>query len=202
MARLPWFEDFNDHAIRPPPEAEEPRPPPDEAPDPRTEAWTEGFLAGCRAGDAESTRQSRGAAAELCRRVAAIEHTLAAIADQSAATVGLLLLDVLTAALPPGWPADRLAAIVAAIRPIFALEPRLHISPAVEGELPLHDLPALAEAMQVGNRELVVRWHSPAGDNDPADLAGAVRQAISPEASRSPSPAEHAKSVPPNPDEG
>lgn len=202
MARLPWFEDFNDHAVRPPTAAENPHPLPEAVPDPRLEAWTEGFLAGCRAGNADSQRQTRTAAAELIRRVTKIEDSLASIADRSAATMGLLLIDALAAALPPDWPADRLAEIVAAIRPVFALEPRLHISPAVKGEVPLHELPAFFEAMQGGDPGFIVRWHQPGADGDPASLAGALRQAISHETREPPPSVERSKAVPPKPDEG
>jgi hypothetical protein len=182
MARLPWFEDFNDHAARPEAVAEDPPPPPDDPPDPRVEAWTEGFLAGCRASRANAAGEVREVAAELTQRVAAIEQSLGAMADQSAATMGGLLLDILAAALPAGGPAHRLEEVVAAIRPIFALEPRLHVTPAVPGEVAFRDLPALYLAMEAGDWELAVRWHQPAADIDPAGMAGALRQAIEAEA--------------------
>ncbi len=154
MPRLPWFEDFNDHAPRPAAVAEDPPPPLDDPPDPRMEGWTEGFLAGCGAERANAAGQTRDVAAELTRRVAAIEDSLDAIAEHSAATMGGLLLDILAAALPPGWPADRLEEVVAAIKPIFALEPRLHISPAVPGEVSFRDLPAFYRAMEAGDWDL------------------------------------------------
>lgn len=175
MPRLPWFEDFNDRAAVAVTAVEESPAETDPPPDPRAEAWNEGFLAGYRAGGADSVRQSQAVAAELTRRVAAIENALAAAADRSAATMGGLLLDVLGSALPPEWPADRLAEIVAAIRPIFALEPLLHVSPAVAGEVSFRDLPALYRAMEAGEWELAVRWHQPGAD---IDQAGALRGAI------------------------
>jgi hypothetical protein len=180
MARLPWFEDFNDHAPRPAAVAEDPSPPPADLPDPRMDGWTEGFLAGYRAAGADAAGQARDVAAELTRRVAAIEDSLNAIADQSAATMGGLLLDILAAALPAGNPADGLAGIVAAIRPIFALEPRLHVSPAAPGEVSFRDLPAFYRAMEAGDWELALRWHQPGGDLDPAAMAAAIRRAVAP----------------------
>jgi hypothetical protein len=178
MRRLPWFEDFNDYAARPEAVAEDPPPPPDAPPDPRLEGWTEGFLAGCRASSAAAAGKTRDAAAELMQRVAAIEASLTAIADQSAATMGGLLLDIFATALPPGCPADRLGEIVAAIKPIFALEPRLHISPAVPGEVSFRDLPAFYRAMEAGDWELALRWHQPGADIDPAGIAAAIRRAM------------------------
>jgi len=194
MARQPWFEDFNDHATRPEAVAEEAPQPPDNLPDPRMEGWTEGFMAGCRAASANAAGRPREVAAELTRRVAAVEACLAAIADQSAATMGGLLLDILTAALPPGCPADRLEEIVAAIRPIFALEPRLPISPAVPGEVAFRDLPAFYRAMDAGDWELALRWHQPGADIDPAEIASALHRAIA--------PPEAAMKVPLSSDEG
>nr|WP_294550250.1 hypothetical protein [uncultured Rhodopila sp.] len=202
MARPPWFEDFNDHAPRPAAVAEDPPSPPGDLPDPRMEGWTEGFLAGCRAGSAGAAGQARDVAAELTQRVAAIEDSLNAIANQSAATMGGLLLDILAAVLPPAAPADRLEEaapadrleeIVAAIRPIFALEPRLHVSPAVPGEVSFRDLPAFYRAMEAGDWELALRWHQPGGDIDPAGMAASIRRAIAPAG---------AKSVPLAADEG
>lgn len=168
MARLPWFEDFNDYAVRPPAAAEDPPAPPDEAPDPRAEAWTEGFLAGCQSTLASTGRQSHAMAAEITRRVVEIEDNLAAMADQSAATMGGLLLDLLLAS---DSRADRLEQIVAAIRPIFALEPRLHISPAVPGEVSFRDLPALCAAIETGEGELAVRWHQAGAGIGPQALS-------------------------------
>jgi len=175
---VPWFEDFNDRAAQPETAIEAPPPPVDDRPDPRVEAWTEGFLAGCRASHASAAHESRDFAAVLTRRVADIEGNLAAIADQSAATMGGLLIDMLTASLPPDWPADRLREIVAAIRPIFALEPRLQIRSDQPGEVSFRDLPGLYRAMEAGDWELAVRWHQAGADIDSADLAGAVRQAV------------------------
>jgi hypothetical protein len=190
MARLPWFEDFNDHAPRPTAMAEDPPPPPLELPDPRMEGWTEGFLAGCRASNAATAGQARTVAAELTQRVAAIEASLNAMADQSAATMGGLLLDILGAALPPGHPADGLYEIVKAIKPIFELEPRLRITPAVPGEVSFRDLPAFYRAMEAGDWELALRWHQPGAE---IDAAAALRRAIVPQA---------AKTVPLASDEG
>nr|WP_294527152.1 hypothetical protein [uncultured Rhodopila sp.] len=189
MARLPWFEDFNDKTVRAAPAVEELPAPPEPVPDPRLEAWTEGFLAGCRATAASNAETSQAITAELATRVAAIEDSLAAIADGHAATVGGLLLDILAAARPPEWPADALEAVVAAIRPIFALEPRLHVTPAAPGEVSFRDLPHLYKAMEAGDWELAVRWHQPGVSTDAATLADAIRQAIEPhEASAMPVP--------------
>jgi hypothetical protein len=198
MTRLPWFEDFNDYAVAPA-AAEDPPLPPDDTPDPRIEAWTEGFLAGCRAARADTGHQSRAVAAELSRRVAGIEDNLAAIADQSAATMGGLLLDLLAASAPPGLPAERLAEIVAAIRPIFALEPRLHISPAVPGEVSFHDLLAIYTDLGSGDCELAIRWHQPGADLGPQVLAQAIGAH---ESDARPAGAAGTEAVPPGPDEG
>jgi hypothetical protein len=183
MRRLPWFEDFNDHTAHPASAAENPSPPPDGPPDPRIEAWTEGFLAGCRATHANAAGQNQDVAAEMARRVAGIEQSLSAMADQSAVTVGGLLIDILTASLPAGWPdsaAERLEPIVDAIRPIFELEPRLHIRSSQPGEVSFHDLPDLYKALEAGDWELAVRWHQAAAEIDPPRLAAAIRHAISP----------------------
>nr|WP_294512815.1 hypothetical protein [uncultured Rhodopila sp.] len=180
MARLPWFEDFNDQTVRPVAAADDPPVPREPPPDPGTESWTEGFLAGCRAAAANTAAHSQTVAAKLTQRVFAIEDSLSAIADAHAATVGGLLLDILAAALPPEWPADRLEDVVAAIRPIFALEPRLHVTPAVPGEVAFRDLLHLYQAMEAGDWELAVRWHQPGADSDPAERTDAIRQAIEP----------------------
>jgi hypothetical protein len=182
MRRLPWLEDFNTHRPHAEPAAEAPPPLPQDEPDPRLEAWTEGFLAGCRAARADAARLSQDVAADLTRRVAAIEQDLAAMADQSAATIGGLLIDVLAAALPPDWPAARLAPIVEAIRPIFDLEPRLHIRPKQPGEASFRDLPALYKALDAGDWDLATRWHQAASDSDPPGLTARIRQAIVPAA--------------------
>jgi len=182
MPRVPWFEDFNDRAAPAETTIEAPPPPADDPPDPHIETWTEGFLAGFRASQASAVRESRDVAAALTKRVADIEENLAAMADQSAATMGGLLIDMLTASLPPDWPldwpADRLREIVAAIRPIFALEPRLQFSSAQPGEVSFRDLPGLYRVVEAGDWELAVRWHQAGADIASADLVSAVRQAI------------------------
>ncbi len=63
---------------------------------------------------------------------------------------------------------------MAAIRPIFALEPRLHISPAMPGEVSFSDLPALYSAIEAGDAELAVRWHQPGAGPGPQALAAAL----------------------------
>src|SRR5271165_2211916 len=153
MPRLPWFEDFNDRAAQPETTIEAPSSPADDPPDPHAEAWTEGFLAGCRASHASAACENRDVAAVLTKRVADIEENLAAIVDQSAVTMGGLLIEMLTASLPPDWPADRLREIVAAIRPIFALEPRLEVRSGQPGEVSFRDLPRLYRAMEAGDWE-------------------------------------------------
>jgi hypothetical protein len=173
--------------------AEDPPPPPVDLPDPRMEGWTEGFLAGCRANSAGAPGQARDVAAELTKRVAAIEDRLDAIADQSAATMGGLLLDILAAVLPAHRPADGLDEIINAIKPIFALEPRLRISPAVPGEVSFRDLPAFYRAMEAGDWELALCWHQPGADIAPDEMAAAIRRAIGPP---------EAKTVPLASDEG
>jgi hypothetical protein len=177
MRSLPWLEDFNTH-LHPDPAVEAPPPPPADEPDPRIEAWTEGFLAGCRAARADAARASQDLAAALTARVAAIEQELAAMADQSATTVGGLLIDILAAALPAGWPAARLAAITEAIRPIFELEPRLRLCPKQPGEMSFRDLPALHAALDSGDWDLATSWHQAAADSDPSAIADRLRRAI------------------------
>jgi hypothetical protein len=174
MRRLPWFEDFNDHAARPEAVAEDPPPPTETPSDPLKDAWTEGFLAGCRATSAGAAHLHHDVAATFTRRVTEMAQELAAMADQSAATMGGLLIDILATAVPPGPPADKLNDIVAAIRPIFALEPRLHVRPGKAGEVKLHDLPALYKAMDAGDWELAVRWHQPGAEIDPSKLAASL----------------------------
>jgi hypothetical protein len=182
MRRLPWLEDFNTRRPHADPPAEAPSLPPQDEPDPRLDAWTEGFLAGCRAARADAARLNQDIAADLARRVAAIEHDLVAMVDQSAATVGGLLIDILAAALPSDWPAARLGPIVEAIRPVFDLEPRLHICPRQPGEASFRTLPALYKALDAGDWDLAARWHQAASDSDPSDLAARIRQAIAPAA--------------------
>ncbi|PPQ28313.1 hypothetical protein [Rhodopila globiformis] len=176
MRSLPWLEDFNTY-LHPNTVAEAPPSPPDE-PDPRIEAWTEGFLAGCRAARADAAGAGQDLAAALVTRITAIEQELAAIADRSAVTVGGMLIDILAAALPAGWPATRLAAISEAIRPIFELEPRLRLCPKQPGEMSFRDLPALQAALDSGDWDLATSWHQAAADIDPAALADRLRQPI------------------------
>ena len=199
MARLPWFEDFNDHAIRPPPEAEEPRPPPDERP-------TRARRPGPRAFSPDAApvtpraRAKAGAPPRMCRRVAAIEHTLAAIADQSAATVGLLLLDVLTAALPAGRPIGWRRSWRRSGRSsrwnlgcISALPWRASCRCATCRRWPKPCRSAIGNSSSAGTlpRATTIRriWPERSGRRSAPKQAG--RQS-----------SEHAKSVPPNPDEG
>jgi hypothetical protein len=177
MHRLPWFQDFNDRVTPSESAAEEPPPPPEEPADRRLEAWTEGFLAGCRA---SASAHSRDVAAELKRQVAEIERSLAMIADQSAATMGGLLIDMLAASAPPGWPADRLGAVVEVIRPIFELEPRLHIQSREPGAVSFRDLPALYRALESGDWDLTLRWDQVGAGIDRSEMTVALRQAIGP----------------------
>jgi hypothetical protein len=179
MRRLPWLEDFNTH-LHADPAAEAPPPPPQGEPDPGIEAWHEGFLAGYRAARADTARHSQDIAANLTCRITVIEQDLVAMADQSAATIGGLLIDILAAALPPDWPAPRLPSITDAIRPIFDLEPRLHLGPKQPGEMSFRALPALYAALDSGDWDLVLRWHQAAADVNPADLAARIRQAVAP----------------------
>ncbi|MFL5287492.1 MAG: hypothetical protein ACJ8AW_42585 [Rhodopila sp.] len=177
MRRLPWLADFNTH-LHADPAAEAPPPPPQDEPDPRIEAWHEGFLAGYRAARADTVRHSQHIADTLTRRIAAIEQDLAAAADKSAATIGGLLIDILAAALPPGWSATRLQPITDAIRPIFDLEPRLHLCPKQPGGTPFRDLPALYAALESGDWDLALRWHQAAADIDPAAMTAGIGQAV------------------------
>jgi hypothetical protein len=165
MQRLFWIEDFNDPSSRPLPAPEPPPALPEPDPDPRPDAWTEGFLAGHRAASANAAADIT---AELVSRIADMEKTLATIADQSAATVAGLLIDMLAAARPPDWPADtadRLAKVQEAIRPVFALEPLLPLGHVQPGDIALADLPGLLKA---------VKWNAAGAGLDAARLARAI----------------------------
>jgi hypothetical protein len=160
MRSLHWLEDFNDRPPEPPPSAEDLQGDLFEAadtlppPDPVAEAWNEGFLAGCRAG-LRNARDDRGdALAELRRRVAAIEDRLQAIADQAAADIGGLLIDMLRHALPEDCPAsvqERLNEAVEAVRPMFVIGPKFRIATEPPGEIAFHDLAGLYKVLEASH---------------------------------------------------
>ena len=151
-----WLEDFNDR----PPVEEPPEPDPQaeaidpDAPppaDPVADAWKDGFLAGCRINMRNARDDGRDVLRDLARRLAEIEKKLQATADQSAGEMGRLLIDMLRHALPEDCPQavlDRLQAAVEAVRPVFTLEPRLHVGTEPPGEIGFRDLPGLYRVLE------------------------------------------------------
>jgi hypothetical protein len=175
-----WLEDFND----PPPAAEtlalpEPEPEPEPTVDLRLEGWTEGFMTACRAMGQISVPPSL--TADLIRRIEAMQSHLQQVADNAATQMAGLLLDLLTQALPEDWPdpvRDRLAELVDAVRPAFALEPRFHLQTPAPAVLGLTDIPSLVraiDAVQDTDWPITLRWtHTQAAQ----DMLPAIQAAL------------------------
>lgn len=185
MRRLLWLEDFNERGAAPAPEEEQevtdieqPAPPP--PPDPRREAWVEGFMAGCRRNQHNSTHESQALAADLTRRLSDMEQRLEELANESATLVGGLLIDMLLAALPDDWPfgvAEKLREVIEAVRPVFALDPKLQINADPPAELAFRDLPGFYRALQDSPAiewPLGIRWPSGDARGAIANLAAAI----------------------------
>lgn len=161
-----WLEDFND----PPPQLAlpEPEPEPDPLPepiqDPRLEGWHEGFMAGYRMAMLEAEQRGASQGAELIRRLDVLETSLEEIAANSAAQIGLLLIDMLQHAVPDEWPhsfKERLAKVVEAVRPSFHLDPKLHLHLDPLGQLDFRDLPGLArrlETLEATDWAVTIHW--------------------------------------------
>jgi hypothetical protein len=121
----------------------------------------------------------------MAERLAEIEEKLQAMANQSAAIMGGLLIDMLTEALPQDWPdalTDRVQAVSKAIRPVFTLDPKLQISiePMGEpmGEIAFRDLPGFYKALetsQPADLPLGLRWPPTA---DPKEIIDDLKAAI------------------------
>lgn len=165
-----WLEDFNDPPSDPPAEAvsyEEPAEPEPPPPDPRLEGWNEGFMAACRMVENNKSDGERGLSTELIRRLEEIEAQLETVAQNAAGIMGGLLIDMLLEALPPDFPkpaADRVQAVVEAVRPVFELDPRLQVPGDPPGELSFRDMPAFYQALRAGfgaDAPLALRWHAP-----------------------------------------
>lgn len=187
MLPIPWLEDFNDRPPVPPAAADalqgglldEPAVPP--PPDPVAEAWNEGYLAGCRSAMRNARDDSRDLLAELCRRVAEIEERIQAIADQEAADMGGLLVDMLRHALPEDCPEpvlERLNAAIEAVRPVFVVNPKLRVATEPPGEVAFRDLPGLYRVLEDSHPPewpIGVSWKT---DGTPAACIGVLNAAI------------------------
>lgn len=183
MRALTWLEDFNEY----PPETEpaEAAPPEDQPhePDPRVEAWTEGFHAGWRqAMETAANSQPGMAAADLIRHIEAVHADLDQIAARSAAQMGALLIDMLARVLPEDWPksaAERLPKVIEAVRPAFHLNPVLFLHTDPPGQLAFHDLPGLvrlADETRKTEFPVTIAWSTHA---EPSQLVDALKQALS-----------------------
>lgn len=182
MLALPWLEDFNDpppQAALPPPEAAPPEPEQAEpTPDPRLEGWQEGYLAGHRQAMLQAAQANPPLTEELCRRITDLEGQLEAIAAQSSAQMGELLIDMLAHVVPDDWEEPvraKLAAVIAAVKPSFWLAPRLrlHLDPPVD--VALRDLPALARLLDEAHATdlaVTLRWDT--GETPQAALREAL----------------------------
>ncbi len=187
MHPLLWLEDFNDLPPDPPPVEQPdedvvyPDPEPEILIDPCAEAWSDGFLAGSRLNQQNTREPVQSFAIDLSKRLDEIEKKLEAIADNSAVTMGGLLIDILTAALPDDWPstvADRLQDITKAIRPVFSLEPMLEIHTDPPGEISYRDIPGLykiLEASQASDWPLDARWQA---QTTPEQITGKLKAAL------------------------
>ncbi|HVY16644.1 MAG TPA: hypothetical protein VHB27_15575 [Rhodopila sp.] len=166
MPQTLWLEDFNDpppHLALPEPEPE-PDPLPEPVSDPRLEGWHEGFIAGHRRAIREVEQRKPALTEQLIGRLRDLETKLEAIAADSAAQMGGLLVDMLRHAVPEDWPdtvKDRLAQVIEAVRPSFYLDPKLFLHLDTPGQLDFADLPGFArrlETLETTDWAVTIRW--------------------------------------------
>jgi hypothetical protein len=187
MTTLPWLEDFNDQ----PPQADAPQPELDPAPiteaepDPRLEGWQEGFIAGHRQAMLQRAQDKPALTAVLCEQITKLQDKLDGIAENAAAQISELLVEMLAASIPPDWPEPmqaRLADVIAAVKPSFWLDPKLHIRLDPPALISLQDLPALASHLDTWQEtDWAVAWHWDTGHSPDATrtaLQAALRDPV------------------------
>ena len=156
------FVDFNEPTDTPEPAPPQPElPPPDPVADIRQEAWTEGYLSGCRAAGTEPPEATL--MAKLLTGLHALGSEMTAAIDAAALTVAGLLVETIIAAAGDEWSATlsaRVHALAQRLKPALAVAPEFLLRDAAGVEHRFADITALTRMLDAGviAEDVTIAW--------------------------------------------
>jgi hypothetical protein len=180
----PVFEDFNEPRDPPPP-------PPPEDPSSgvndigqiREEAWTDGYMTGCRQSGTQSAEQTL--TARLLTSVHELESGTSGVVDAAALSVADLLVNTVVAATSDEWAArllERVRMVADWIKPALTGAPEFVIHDAGGTARRFGDISALSHALDDGDidQDVSIRWQRGEATISRKTLLEDLREAVIP----------------------
>ena len=177
------FEDFNDHIPAPPPPVQDETPAIDPLAQVREEAWTEGYMSGCRAAGGESS--DAPLTARLLTSLHELDSKTASAVDAASLRVADLLINTVIAVASDEWPRkllSRVQMVAERIKPALAVAPEFVLRDDGGTERRFGDISSLSRALDDGivSEDVTIKWQRGEATISRAALLEDLREAVIP----------------------